>query len=169
MPRGFTLLELLITVSVLSILLAVAAPSFENVNQTNKMQRLADELHGFMIQAKSEAVFRNQDLWAHIDVASDPIDTGDWSITLTDSSVSGGTPILFLSGAPYRNITFDPDYTSQQIKFDGVRGKIKNGSIYFNPVGMANSKLRLRGSFGASRIVVCGEGGERYGYPECEV
>lgn len=167
MPRGFTLLELLITVSVLSILLAVATPSFKNINETNRMQRLASELHGFMIQAKSEAVFRNQDLWAHIDVASDPVDTGEWSITLTDSSVSGGTPILFLSGSPYRDITFDPDYTSQQVKFDGVRGKVKNGSIDFSPAGMTNKTIRLKGSYGASRILVCGVTGALYGYPAC--
>lgn len=168
MPRGFTLLELLITVSVLSIVLAAAAPSFKNVIETNKMQRLADELHGFMIQAKSEAVFRNQDLWAHIDVASDPVDTGEWSITLTDSVVPGGNPILFLSGSPYTHITFDPDYTSQQIKFDGVRGKVKNGSIYFSPVGKSNQTMRLRGSYGASRVVVCGKKEAVYGYPKCE-
>ncbi|MGY5784569.1 GspH/FimT family pseudopilin [Vibrio chemaguriensis] len=167
MPRGFTLLELLITVAVLSIILAFAAPSFQNVFETNKMQRLAEELHGFMIQAKSEAVFRNQDLWAHIDVASDPVDTGEWSIALTDSSVSGGAVILVLSGKPFRDITFDPDYSSQQIKFDGIRGKVKNGSIDFNPIGMTNKKLRIKGSYGAARIVVCGEQGVIYGYPAC--
>lgn len=47
MTRGFTLLELLITVSVLSILIATAAPSFSSVTQTVKMQRLAGELNGF--------------------------------------------------------------------------------------------------------------------------
>ncbi len=167
MPRGFTLLELVITVAVLSVVLVVAAPSFKNVIETNKMQRLAEELHGFMIQAKSEAVFRNQDLWAHIDVASDPVDTGEWSITLTSSNISGGVPILFFSGSSFAHISFDPDYTSQQIKFDGIRGKVKNGSIDFNPVGQANKKLRVKGSYGAARIVVCGVGGAFYGYPEC--
>ncbi|WP_282178051.1 GspH/FimT family pseudopilin [Vibrio nereis] len=167
MPRGFTLLELLITISVLSILLATAAPSFSNINESSKMTRLADELHGFMIQAKSEAVFRNQDLWAHISMPTDPDSTGAWSISLTDSDTPGGSSILFLSGKPYKNITFAPDYTSYQIKFDGVRGKVKNGSIYFNPVGDTSSKLRVRSSYNASRVLVCGQEGEVYGYPEC--
>ncbi|MFA0231863.1 Tfp pilus assembly protein FimT/FimU, partial [Vibrio sp. 10N.261.45.A7] len=65
MTRGFTLLELLVTVSVLSILIATAAPSFSSVTETVKMQRLAGELNGFLIQAKSESVKRNQDLWVH--------------------------------------------------------------------------------------------------------
>ena len=167
MPRGFTLLELLITISVLSILLATAAPSFSNINESSKMTRLADELHGFMIQAKSEAVFRNQDLWAHISMPTDPDSTGAWSISLTDSDTPGGSSILSLSGQPYKNITFDPDYTSDQIKFDGVRGKVKNGSVYFHPVGAPSNKLRVRSSNNASRVFICGQGGEAYGYPEC--
>ncbi|MCZ8488040.1 prepilin-type N-terminal cleavage/methylation domain-containing protein [Vibrio lentus] len=40
MTRGFTLLELLLTVLVLSILIATAALSFSSVTQTVKMQRL---------------------------------------------------------------------------------------------------------------------------------
>ncbi len=167
MPRGFTLLELVITVAVLSVVLVVAAPSFKNVIETNKMQRLAEELHGFMIQAKSEAVFRNQDLWAHIDATTVPNDSGEWSMTLTDSDVSGGVAILSLSGSPYNNITLDHNYSSQQIKFDGIRGKVKDGSIYLNPVGQTSKKLRVKISYGAARIVVCGVGGAVYGYPEC--
>lgn len=168
MPRGFTLLELVITIAVISVLFSVAAPSFSNISERDKMTRLANDLHGFMIQAKSEAVFRNKDLWAHISVPTDPVSSGEWSISLTDSSTPGGASILFFSGKPYRDINFDPDYTSAQIKFDGVRGKIKNGSIYFNPVGDASSKLRVRSSYNASRILVCGQGGEVYGYPKCD-
>lgn len=168
MPRGFTLLELLITIVVLTAMMAFAVPSFSALSGQTKMTQLASSLQTFLHQAKSEAVFRNQDLWAHIDVASDPVDTGEWSITLTDSVVPGGNPILFLSGSPYTHITFDPDYTSQQIKFDGVRGKVKNGSIYFSPVGKSNQTMRLRGSYGASRVVVCGKKEAVYGYPKCE-
>ncbi len=43
MTRGFTLLELLITVTVLAVILAWATPSFTHVSQTVQMQRLASE------------------------------------------------------------------------------------------------------------------------------
>ena len=98
---------------------------------------------------------------------TDPDSTGAWSISLTDSDTPGGSSILSLSGQPYKNITFDPDYTSDQIKFDGVRGKVKNGSVYFHPVGAPSNKLRVRSSNNASRVFICGQGGEAYGYPEC--
>ena len=93
MTRGFTLLELLITVSVLSILIATAAPSFSSVTQTVKMQRLASELNGFLIQAKSESVKRNQDLWVHFSMEKNEVQsTGDWTIWLKPTEdLSGET------------------------------------------------------------------------------
>ncbi|TOF34339.1 general secretion pathway protein GspH, partial [Vibrio parahaemolyticus] len=50
MHRGFTLLELLITVAFLVVLLLFGAPSFSKVSQKTKMANLANELHGFLIQ-----------------------------------------------------------------------------------------------------------------------
>lgn len=89
MPRGFTLLELMITVAVLSALLATAAPSFKNVFETNKMQRLANELHGFVIEGKSEAVLRRERLWAHIIMSGSSSSDGNWRIDLTDNAAEG--------------------------------------------------------------------------------
>ena len=62
MTRGFTLLELLITVVVLSVLLAAAVPSFSSLLASSKLQRLAPEVHGFLVTARSEAIARNQEL-----------------------------------------------------------------------------------------------------------
>ncbi|USD41770.1 GspH/FimT family pseudopilin [Vibrio sp. SCSIO 43135] len=166
---GFTLLELLITIAVMAAILLAAAPSFSSLTTASQMTRLADELLGFMNQAKSEAVFRNQDLWAHINVATIPDDSGTWSITLTDSDAPGsGTALLTMSGKPFTNIALEPVYSSEQVKFGGVRGKVKAGSMYFYPTEQTSKKLKLSTSYGASRILVCGVGGDVYGYPECD-
>ncbi len=168
MLRGFTLLEMLITISVMSLLLAFAAPNLYLYQQKHKIMNLASELQGFLIQAKSEAVFRNQDLWAHIDLDSNPSLTGNWSIRVTDSETPGaGETIQVMSGAKYRNILVESGYVSNQIKFNGIRGKITNGTIRFALSDAPEKALNLRSSFGASRIIVCGEGGEFYGYSQC--
>lgn len=63
MDRGFSLIELLITVAVMVILMLAAAPSMGNLNEKAKVQRLAEELSGFLVQARSEAVMLNKPLY----------------------------------------------------------------------------------------------------------
>ncbi|MDF2154220.1 GspH/FimT family pseudopilin [Vibrio sp. CAU 1672] len=168
-PRGFTLLELLITLAVMVCLLVFAAPSFSSLAERMKMERLADSLQAYLYQAKAEAVFRNQDLWAHIEMSAEPDTTGNWKVVLTDAATPGtGNTLMVFSGNPYSNISFSvAGFSSNQIKFDGVRGKIKSGSVTFHPVANSASVLKLKASFGASRIIVCGQRGARYGYPAC--
>lgn len=58
--RGFTLLELLVTLSIAAILLAVAIPSYRGVVQRNAMAAAVNDLVGDLNYARSEAVTRGQ-------------------------------------------------------------------------------------------------------------
>lgn len=145
MPRGFTLLELIITVSVLSILLAAAAPRFSRVSQTVQMQGLATELFGFLNQSRSEAVMRNKKLYVHFSMDKDnTINEGNWSFNLTDSSVAGGTSILHLSGSPYSELSINHNYNAKYISFEEVRGRPNSGNIEFFSTNNQNSKLKIK-------------------------
>ncbi len=168
MLRGFTLLEMLVTILAMSTLLLLAVPSFHLFQKKHKIVRLASELQGFLIQAKSEAVFMNQDLWAHIELDNNPSHTGGWTIRLTNSDVDGrGKVIQLLNGAKFDGVAVLSNYVSNQIKFDGVRGKITNGHLKLFLPNEPEKVLTVRSSFGASRIIVCGLGGPLYGYPQC--
>ncbi|EFH73401.1 tfp pilus assembly protein FimT [Vibrio cholerae RC385] len=170
MHRGFTLLELLITVAVLAILLAVAAPSFKNVIETNKMQRLANELHGFFIQAKSTAVLRRERLWAHVIMSGSSSSDGDWRIELTDNqTVNQGTIFFSFSGAPFKGIAVSPSYSSKKISFDGIHGRPKSGNILFYPVGRSSNALKLISHNMSARVRVCSDNRneESFGYSIC--
>jgi type IV fimbrial biogenesis protein FimT len=57
--RGFTLVELAITVVVLSVLMAMAAPLFTGMSNGNRLTSNANELVAAMQIARSEAVRRN--------------------------------------------------------------------------------------------------------------
>lgn len=57
--RGFTVIELLVTLSVASILLAVAAPNFRTFVQDNQLIAQSNNFFSAMMLAKSEAVKRN--------------------------------------------------------------------------------------------------------------
>ncbi|RTZ15341.1 prepilin-type N-terminal cleavage/methylation domain-containing protein [Vibrio aquaticus] len=168
MSRGFTFFELVITLVVLGVVLAIAAPNFSSMNQETQMRRFADELHNYLVQSKSEAVWRNQNLWSHISLSTNPSPAGEWTFTLTTSDVNNaGTKLLELSSRAYKDIVLESNYSSDQIKFDGTRGKVKDGHLRFYIDSQTNNVLRLKSAYSSSRIMICGEGGSLYGYPSC--
>jgi type IV fimbrial biogenesis protein FimT len=59
MPPGFTLIELMVTVGVISILAVIAMPNLLSVINANRLQTQADELAATLQLARSEALRRN--------------------------------------------------------------------------------------------------------------
>jgi type IV fimbrial biogenesis protein FimT len=56
--RGFTLIELMITIAVASILLSIGVPSFQNIIRENRLSTQANELITALNMARSEAIRR---------------------------------------------------------------------------------------------------------------
>ncbi|MFK2876820.1 GspH/FimT family pseudopilin [Rhodanobacter hydrolyticus] len=56
---GFTIVELMITLAVAAILLAIAVPSFRNITLANRLNTAANGLVGAINAARMEAVKRN--------------------------------------------------------------------------------------------------------------
>ena len=54
--RGFTLVELMITIVLLSIIIAIAIPNFTQFIRNNQVQAKADELKTFIQYARGQAV-----------------------------------------------------------------------------------------------------------------
>ena len=84
--RGFTLLELLITLVVLGVVIGVAVPNFQNYIVQNRVKTGAQTLFMDLTYARSEAIKRNED------VTIQPND-GDWQqgwVVLTETQVTNG-------------------------------------------------------------------------------
>ncbi|MGR4990907.1 pilus assembly FimT family protein [Vibrio rotiferianus] len=170
MHRGFTLLELIASVFILCLLLAIAVPNFNGVLQANKMQRLARELHGFVIQAKSESILRRQRLWAHIIMSGASNSQGEWKIELTDSNTPYiGMILATFSGKPYAGLTVTPQYPSQQISFDDIHGRPSNGHIRFHPIEDSSKELKVLSFNRSARFRVCSNHPTKqfFGYVSC--
>ncbi len=60
--RGFTILELMITLIIAAILLSIAVPSFNNLIQRNQITTYANELGTTINLARSEAIKRGEDI-----------------------------------------------------------------------------------------------------------
>jgi len=58
--RGFTLIELMVTIAILAIITTVAVPGFSNLIRNTKASGLSNDLVGALQYARSEAVNRNQ-------------------------------------------------------------------------------------------------------------
>ncbi len=58
--RGFTLIELMVTISLLGVLLGLAAPSFSLWTRNAQVRTVSDALQGGARQAQTEAVRRNR-------------------------------------------------------------------------------------------------------------
>ena len=67
---GFTLIEMLVTVSLIAILAALAAPSFDAIMLNNKLSSAATRLAASAVLARSEAIKRNLSVTVCVSVDS---------------------------------------------------------------------------------------------------
>jgi type IV fimbrial biogenesis protein FimT len=85
--RGFTLIELMVTVSVLAIALALAAPAFMQLIATNRLSGQTNEFIATLHLARSEAVRRAQPVTLRAN--SDPDDYAKGWQVFTDADANG--------------------------------------------------------------------------------
>ena len=88
--RGFTLIELMVTLTVLAILLALAGPSFARLMAANRMSTQTSEFMTALNLARSEAVRRGQPVAVRANGGDNNFSTG-WKV-FTDGDADGDIP-----------------------------------------------------------------------------
>lgn len=138
---GFTVLEALIVVSIGSILMAMAVPSFTELMATQRIRSAATEFHTSLLLARSEAVKRSATVnvvktgtnWAE---GWEVQDNGGTKLAVTPEQ-SAVTVTASLAAIAFRNsgrIT-PPQATSPSFLFEANNGKGRDRIVCLDPTG----------------------------------
>lgn len=161
---GFTLLELLIVIAVMTVLATAAAPSFSSLIESNKVKRLATEIEWLLVQAKSEAVMRGQrvtvtpsDMATTYSGAENAL---SWSI---EAKLSGGTVLGKISNSDFGSVKIYENFST--LDFDPLTGR-PNDDGHFGLYTDSSKIVKVTVRKMTGRLVSCSDG-EAYGYTQC--
>lgn len=135
--RGFTLVELMVTLAVVVVLTAIAVPSFRNLTLSNRLTTTANDVVAALNVAKMEAIKRNTDVQF-----------------CSNSTDSNGTDTLGKdctgTGAVYTEVNGSPSLVRASIST--LTGSVQlNGDIQavrFNSQGLGHNPITLALSAG---------------------
>lgn len=123
--RGFTLIELMVTVAVLAILLTIALPSFRGVMQSNRVATSTNELIAVLSLARSEAIRNSRGSGACASAAGTGCD-GTWEQGLMVWADTNGNGEFDAAEAVLRFVAAKPQMKlgaeADRVTFDG-RGR----------------------------------------------
>lgn len=170
-PKGFTLVELMVTISIAGILLAIAAPSFNHFFDKYRVKRAADTFSSFLINAKSEAIKRNKSVSTVITGSG-----GTWCAGMTENATCDCSPSSssacqidgvdrVISSTSFKGVKLNGPSSPHEFEFKTQRGTVTgNNSVQLESAD--GLKLNVVVSL-VGRIRLCSPGGSIGGYPVC--
>lgn len=124
--RGFTFIELMVALSVTTILAVVAVPNLQQVLQRRQLEGAAGEMYSNLLMARSQAIEKNRN--AFVDFSGSG---ASWSYGLDDSAVcdpavSGDCTInsaerVYKSSA-WKNVSLAQTFSGSGLSFEPRRG-----------------------------------------------
>ena len=174
---GFTLIEIMVALTVLSVVMMYVVSSFGGFMQRQHFQAAAENLHDHLTIARTEAINRNADVYVTIKQSAAwcyGLSTGICDCDVANSCQLNGINKV-ISGANYPDIeidsaTFAQGSTSNYIVFNPRRGMpedstgvVRNGSISF--LSKDNDNLTVQVNI-VGRLRSCSTSGYK-GYPTC--
>lgn len=145
---GFTLIELMVVITLIAILLAVATPATVSYLRQKGVREAADQLGMDLQRAKMLAVSRNTNCFIDVDTANNR-----YSIELPDRTVETIELARFRGGVTFTAV--GGVATSNSITFNSRGLSNPSGTIFLtNADGTATFRLRTSAAGGISQETV---------------
>jgi len=171
--RGFSLLELLVVLTVGAILLAVTIPAFQNQRAKSEVREGAEALLTLLQQAAAEAPVRSQPMTVSFQATATPWCVGVAVNSVCDCTdpnactvpVAGDAVTKRHTGSVHPNVTMTHTFTGNSTSFEPIRGRASvPGALTLSSRGWS---LELRVS-AEGRIRTCNPGARIIaGYEAC--
>jgi len=111
---GFTLIEMMVTLTVVVILLGIAAPSFQKIITNQRVKSASFDMFSALTYARSEAIKRNAATTLRAGATTDGAWTTGWRVV-----DAGGTALRSWAAVPNLAITENSNLTSVGFGRDG--------------------------------------------------
>ena len=133
--RGFTLVEMMVVVALMTILLAIAPPSFSGLIEKYRVEGMASALTASVSHARSEAARRGKTVTIQ---ARAGCSGRDWSCGWDTLVVSGDATETLRRQDPDKRVAVERRGASGAMSFDAM-GSSDFARFSFYPVGNADS------------------------------
>ena len=168
--KGFTLIELMVTLTIVAVLLGIGIPAFSNVIVHEQLKGATETLASDLRRARSAAIAggASSDVVMEFDVSD--ADANDWTYTLAN----GSDIIVTRSNADFSNVISMTTSTgafsdadadgNPDIRFSSVRAIAHGGTGILTFTSGATSIELNRNVMGM--VSICSNG-DSLGYPAC--
>lgn len=116
--KGFTLIELMVTVGIIILITALATPSFQGLRQRSAIRGAADQMLSFWNQARFEALKRNQLVKVGV------VQSGSGAVfclgAATTTDPNDSTPCDCTVAVPVSNVCNVARFPAEQSQWDRV-------------------------------------------------